>query len=363
MKPLEDTASVQYRQGVALNDTFTVEPKRVVGTKANMVRFALGDDLDVLSDSSSLSSSSLSEGSGECDQKLPVPLDGGGDAQKRAQVLRRMLNKLDIEEKLKKPDGIKVPLGQELQPHAAAAETVGHASCDSSVLKWLQSLHLKDGEKYGRIFAEHEADMESLKLMTEEQLKEMGITAVGTLNKMVFSIKDMRGENIDIASSDLGRAAPSEQKVKLLQGEPFADPTGRPHSGISATVSTLHDKVIETSSARSKQKGPTESKIKAVSSTRVVNHTTGANKSKSLKTREKPSQSDTNGSRPSSAIRTAVGHGKGPSVVKKKAVTARPTSAIAPSSKRNKGGSAVGMRVRPSSAATGKTEEKTIGET
>ncbi|KAI8508781.1 hypothetical protein Bbelb_138800 [Branchiostoma belcheri] len=47
-------------------------------------------------------------------------------------------------------------------------------SCDPAVAAWLASLNLMEQEKYVRIFAENEIDLEGLRLLSEDQLARMG---------------------------------------------------------------------------------------------------------------------------------------------------------------------------------------------
>ena len=71
-------------------------------------------------------------------------------------------------------------------------------SCDPAVASWLDSLDIKDTQKYMDIFGENELDLEGVKLLSEDQLRTMGVVAIGPLNKMLFAIKDLRGEDLDI---------------------------------------------------------------------------------------------------------------------------------------------------------------------
>jgi SOS response regulatory protein OraA/RecX len=120
------------------------------------------EELEVAFDSSPLSSS-------EDEKQLEA------SAARRTAVLRRMLSKIDVETKLK----------------AGSAPEM----CDVEILEWIESLNLKDHRKYIEMFAQHEIDMESLKLMNAEQLKEIGVTAIGTLSKMLHSIEMLKEQD------------------------------------------------------------------------------------------------------------------------------------------------------------------------
>ena len=69
---------------------------------------------------------------------------------------------------------------------------VDGAACDTEVLQWLRGLQLRDNNKYARLFTEHELDMSSLRLLTRTQLQQMGVIALGPLNKMVIAIRELR---------------------------------------------------------------------------------------------------------------------------------------------------------------------------
>jgi len=72
------------------------------------------------------------------------------------------------------------------------ANDVSDTLCDAEVLQWLKGLQLRDTRKYARIFADHELDMSSLRLLTRTQLQQMGVMALGPLNKMVLAIRELR---------------------------------------------------------------------------------------------------------------------------------------------------------------------------
>ncbi|KAL3880644.1 hypothetical protein ACJMK2_032868 [Sinanodonta woodiana] len=87
-------------------------------------------------------------------------------------------------------DGDDVRQFQEMPQHEQTSIRI----CDPRVENWLRSLAFVDVEKYIKIFADNEIDMAELELLTPVELHEMGVHAVGALNKMVRGIKRLRGE-------------------------------------------------------------------------------------------------------------------------------------------------------------------------
>ena len=101
---------------------------------------------------------------------------------------------------------------------------VDGAACDAEVLQWLRGLQLRDNNKYARLFTEHELDMSSLRLLTRTQLQQMGIIALGPLNKMVIAIRELRQHSWRQRATSLnyGWATSRESSVEM---------TDRRHSG------------------------------------------------------------------------------------------------------------------------------------
>lgn len=64
--------------------------------------------------------------------------------------------------------------------------------CNPDVKLWLRRLGLLEEEKYFKIFSENEIDMDELSELTYEQLKEMGIVAIGALNKLLRGIAELK---------------------------------------------------------------------------------------------------------------------------------------------------------------------------
>lgn len=67
--------------------------------------------------------------------------------------------------------------------------------CDPEVTAWLKQLHLKNTDKYIKLFAEHEIDMDGLRYISEDQLKEIGIRAIGAYNRILMAIKDLQQQH------------------------------------------------------------------------------------------------------------------------------------------------------------------------
>ncbi|XP_009589452.1 uncharacterized protein [Nicotiana tomentosiformis] len=68
-------------------------------------------------------------------------------------------------------------------------KTKGYNSNPNSVRKWLEELGFK---KYGLLFEKHEVDDETLPLLTFNDLKEMGISAVGSRRKLFNAIQELK---------------------------------------------------------------------------------------------------------------------------------------------------------------------------
>ena len=59
--------------------------------------------------------------------------------------------------------------------------------CDE-VQNWIESLKLKEPQKYVDIFGDHEIDMKNVHLLTRNDLREMGVNALGPLNSFCSAI-------------------------------------------------------------------------------------------------------------------------------------------------------------------------------
>ena len=74
----------------------------------------------------------------------------------------------------------------------------GRSGCDGAVRRWLDTLQLKDTQKYARIFGVHEVDMASLRLLKRTRLQQMGVVAFGPLSKMTAAINDLKGADLHL---------------------------------------------------------------------------------------------------------------------------------------------------------------------
>ena len=66
--------------------------------------------------------------------------------------------------------------------------------CDEEVQKWLKTLKLRETQKYIDTFAEHEINMQNARLLTRNDLREMGISALGPLNSLCSAIDTLNKE-------------------------------------------------------------------------------------------------------------------------------------------------------------------------
>ncbi len=111
----------------------------------------------------------------------------------RAKVLRKMIDKLNVEQKLRdfRSAGRKAGSGLIMHANEAVGEELG-VRCDPAVYIWLKSLQLRDTMSYARIFGRYDIDIESLQLLTDAQLKDMGLTADGPRRKIIAAIEELR---------------------------------------------------------------------------------------------------------------------------------------------------------------------------
>ncbi|PAA61702.1 hypothetical protein BOX15_Mlig024048g2, partial [Macrostomum lignano] len=78
---------------------------------------------------------------------------------------------------------------------AVDASTYSVRQLDPDVHRWLNSLSLRNPDKYAALFERHEIDMESLLLLnTEGQLRKLGVTAIGPMTKMLHSIRELNSQ-------------------------------------------------------------------------------------------------------------------------------------------------------------------------
>ena len=106
---------------------------------------------------------------------------------KKAKMLERMITKINMDQK-----GRKVDANNENGMHVKLDQK-SNKTCDDEVVRWLQTLRLPSTDRYVSIFAEnHVVDMDGVLHLTEKQLKDMGVSAMGTVTKMMRNIREMR---------------------------------------------------------------------------------------------------------------------------------------------------------------------------
>ena len=259
--------------------------------------------------------------------------------EKRAKMLKKMIRKLDVDMKLGEyrtsetdSDSLSTPRTK------SATSSTTTRYCDADVLAWLMNQGLKDMEKCSRIFAEHELDLASLAMLTENQLREMGINSPEVLAKLTNSIVALRKSTVEkkvmyrSLSADAGAVLPKTSRAKLI-------PDHRPNTlhmcesdekrlyepyQRKTPVEVSHDNEPRAVSSMSKQNQVTKSSRPSSKSTGAKTAASNENTSKNV---ARPSRSGgqtaTGGSRPRPA--SAVSPTKTPN---KAASVSRPASAI-----------------------------------
>ncbi len=95
--------------------------------------------------------------------------------------------------------------------------------CDNEVKLWLETLKLKEAQKYIDLFAEQEINMDSVVLLTRHQLRQMGVTAFGPLNSITSAIDILIKEKENEAKKlALSKAVPKTKKnvTKVRKASP-----------------------------------------------------------------------------------------------------------------------------------------------
>ncbi|XP_078601587.1 uncharacterized protein LOC144876309 [Branchiostoma floridae x Branchiostoma japonicum] len=104
-------------------------------------------------------------------------------------------------------------------------------SCDPAVAAWLASLNLMEQEKYVKIFADNEIDLEGLRLLSEDQLARMGVTAIGAMNKIMFGVEQLRNSFDKAKEKSTKAEAPKIERKEPGKGKPIlSGVTKRPAS-------------------------------------------------------------------------------------------------------------------------------------
>ena len=110
----------------------------------------------------------------------------------RTDKLQKAFDKMDLGLELRE---FKSPTALRSPGKACMSVVMPHVECDSEISRWLESLCLVDTAKYVRLFAEHEINIANIHLLTEQQLDIMGVTAIGTRNKMLDAIQSLGVES------------------------------------------------------------------------------------------------------------------------------------------------------------------------
>ena len=93
--------------------------------------------------------------------------------------------------------------------------------CDADVHLWLRRLGLLEEEKYIRVFAENEIDMDELIRLSPDQLQKMGVVAVGALNKISRGIDELCNPRKSVEKVSTPRTNSGRQPVKLARSASF----------------------------------------------------------------------------------------------------------------------------------------------
>ena len=136
---------------------------------------------------------------------------------------------------------------------------------DPLVVDWLQSLKLRDADKYIEIFMENELDMNGVRSLTEQQLRAMGIVALGTVNKMMQGIAKLNQSKLKSSLDQFetnGEALPTtsnrnvlkdnKKSSKVTHPDPYIGITQVLKSPIEASVSTLSSPSTDSAFAKAK---------------------------------------------------------------------------------------------------------------
>ncbi|XP_066287041.1 uncharacterized protein [Branchiostoma lanceolatum] len=113
-------------------------------------------------------------------------------------------------------------------------------SCDPAVAAWLASLNLMEQDKYVKIFADNEIDLEGLRLLSEDQLARMGVTAIGAMNKIMFGVEQLRNSFDKAKEKSTKAEVPTTERKEPVKGKPFsAGMTKRPASSGTRSVDVV----------------------------------------------------------------------------------------------------------------------------
>ena len=187
--------------GVKAFQTEAPEPTEIyIDTESGQIRVKSGDE-------NRLSSLSNLDGTKVLIQQRP--LTKSVDGEKLPCTIVEEPRSLSAQEEVRdifglgELDGdVKPVSNNELNCHGSSVSPFALVKeCNSEVEFWLHGLGLQDVDKYVKIFADHEIDLLDLEFMTAAQLHDMGVSALGALDKILKGVKDLRG------ASKLGRSS------------------------------------------------------------------------------------------------------------------------------------------------------------
>ena len=89
---------------------------------------------------------------------------------------------------------------ENVSPFAASKQ------CNTEVEFWLRGLDIPDVDMCVKIFADNAVDLLDLEFMSASQLHDMGITAIGSLDKILKGIKDLKTQPLKNKDRGLGKS-------------------------------------------------------------------------------------------------------------------------------------------------------------
>ncbi|KAH9513828.1 hypothetical protein Btru_031499 [Bulinus truncatus] len=135
------------------------------------------------------------------------------------------------------PDSITAGFGEDASEEHLY-RNVNQSECDPDVKKWLLGLDLQSVDHYFQLFSEHQMDIASVRLLTTNALREMGINALGPIMKImkgvqvlcrreiltqdqaqVVNLAESTPENVKLGTSEIGNAASLHTSVKESTAE------------------------------------------------------------------------------------------------------------------------------------------------
>ncbi|KAK6975623.1 serine/threonine-protein kinase drkB [Biomphalaria glabrata] len=137
-------------------------------------------------------------------------------------------------------------------PESAKQSSCEKLVCDPDVRTWLESLGLQSLDHYIQLFAEHQMDIASVRLLTTGALRDMGINALGPIMKIIKGVQILcRHDNIHVEKSEVKLIGKDSHKTE----EPIGQEPSR--SALSPEESNVASLNVET--LRSHEQGETKS--------------------------------------------------------------------------------------------------------